>query len=86
MKIGLNDKLLSKALTEGKGQLPFNFDFGKLTKIKADLFFKNFQKIQSTEMWQKWRKNWGASWRQQTKWSHRGSITSSIEICKKIND
>ena len=42
MKIGLNDKLLSKALTEGKGQLPFNFDFGKLTKTKADFILQNF--------------------------------------------
>ena len=29
MKIGLNDKLLTKALTEGKGKLPFTFDNGK---------------------------------------------------------
>ena len=36
MKIGLNDKLLTKALTEGKGKLPFTFDNG--TKSYANLF------------------------------------------------
>ena len=29
MKIGLNDNLLEKALTEGKARVPFDFDQGK---------------------------------------------------------